>query len=224
MARAKGSKRLLWPISLAIPTVVLIGAVVAGAAGYLLWLGFGRPPLVKGWDAATQLDTLRIALIVTGGLGGVIALVVAYRKQKVAEQANTREDSRLFNERFMAACTALGHDSAAVRLAAVAAIARLADDWVLERQVCIDVLCSYLRLPYQPVNRGGEPKYGEQEVRWSIIRTVCEHLRLGVTHPRTWQGKDLDFRGAVFDGGDFADANFSAGRVFSTARGSPAPV
>ncbi|MFD9499878.1 hypothetical protein [Streptomyces sp. NPDC060035] len=34
----------------------------------------------------------------------------------------------------------LGHDQAAVRLAGVYALARLADDWAEQRQVCIDVL------------------------------------------------------------------------------------
>jgi hypothetical protein len=39
---------------------------------------------------------------------------------------------------------------AAVRLAAVYAMAGLADDWEENRQTCVDVLCAYLRMPYPP--------------------------------------------------------------------------
>jgi hypothetical protein len=43
-----------------------------------------------------------------------------------------------------------GNEAAAVRLAAIYAPARIAADWREQRQVCIDVLSAYLRLPYQP--------------------------------------------------------------------------
>jgi len=29
-------------------------------------------------------------------------------------------------------------------------MAGLADDWKVNRQICIDVLCAYLRMPYEP--------------------------------------------------------------------------
>jgi hypothetical protein len=44
----------------------------------------------------------------------------------------------------------LGDDQPAVRLAGLHAMAGLADDWKQNRQTCVDVLCAYLRLPYDP--------------------------------------------------------------------------
>ena len=127
------------------PVVVLTGLAAAAAAGLLLWLAFGHPPPDKGWNADNQLEVVRLALFVVGGIGGV----VAYRKQRVAETAdrradaaNARENSKLFNDRFMAACAGLGNSAAAVRLAAVYAVARLADDWVSERQTAASRACS----------------------------------------------------------------------------------
>ncbi|MET7695697.1 hypothetical protein ABZT06_48910 [Streptomyces sp. NPDC005483] len=53
---------------------------------------------------------------------------------------------------------------------------------------------------------------GEREVRLTIIRSIRDHLQ-DPTAPTTWCGCDLDFAGAVFDGGDFIRATFSGGVV-----------
>jgi ABC-type transporter Mla subunit MlaD len=58
---------------------------------------------------------------------------------------------RTLNERFATAARQLGDDKPpAVRLAGVYAMAGLADDWAENRQTCVDVLCAYLRMPYEP--------------------------------------------------------------------------
>ncbi|MCP2325667.1 hypothetical protein HDA40_004174 [Hamadaea flava] len=118
-------------------------------------------------------------------------------------------------------------ESAAVRLAGIYAMAGLADDWPSGRQTCIDVLCAYLRMPYQPDFQAQAAartrwKEGEREVRLSIITVIRDHLR---DHrgdqermASTWQGRSMDFTGAVFDGGDFSHAVFAGGIVdFSRA-------
>ena len=74
----------------------------------------------------------------TAGVGGVVALVVAFRRQRLQEveheyaaAADQRDDSRLFNERFATAVKLLGDAEApAVRLFGVFAVAGLADDWL----------------------------------------------------------------------------------------------
>ena len=63
----------------------------------------------------------------------------------------TEQRTRTLNERFATAAGQLGDDKpAAVRLAGVYAMAGLADDWEENRQTCVDVLCAYLRMPYEP--------------------------------------------------------------------------
>jgi len=63
----------------------------------------------------------------------------------------TEQRTRTLNERFATAAAMLGSDKPpAVRLAGVYALAGLADDWPENLQTCIDGLCAYLRLPYEP--------------------------------------------------------------------------
>ena len=72
------------------------------------------------------------------------------RNQQLAGGAGRRAESDRLSARFAAAAEQLGHERAAIRLAGVYALGRLADDWPDQQQVCIDVLCGYLRLPTTP--------------------------------------------------------------------------
>ncbi|GAA3257637.1 pentapeptide repeat-containing protein [Nonomuraea helvata] len=159
---------------------------------------------------ASLLEMIKISGASVAGVGGVIALVVAYRRQRVVETTSAlehskedRERSRVFNERFATACGQLGEDNAAVRLAGVHALAGLADDWPAGRQTCIDVLCAYLRMPYEI---SPEPDASMEhrlhlrsmtEVRRTIWRIIGAHLRLEAGP--SWRGHDFDFTGAMID-------------------------
>jgi uncharacterized protein YjbI with pentapeptide repeats len=130
---------------------------------------------------------------------------------------------RTLNERFATAADKLGGDKPpAVRLAGVYAMAVLADDWPQNRQTCVDVLCGYLRMPYEPgpVEQAPAPEQlafrASREVRHTVIRIITAHLKDGAAV--SWQGLNFDFSGVVFDGGSFSDANFSGGTAdFSSA-------
>ncbi|MFF0059898.1 pentapeptide repeat-containing protein, partial [Streptomyces microflavus] len=127
-------------------------------------------------------------------------------------------------ERYTKAAEQLGHDQAAVRLAGVYAMARLADDWEEQRRVCVNVLCAYLRMPYETDTGAEGYMKGEREVRLTIIRTIRDHLQDPAT-ATTWCGYDLDFTDAVFDGGDFAGVQLIGGTVsFSGATFSAGTV
>src|SRR6202050_1057565 len=71
-------------------------------------------------------------------------------QRKQLDRTLTEQRTRTVNERFATAAEQLGSDKPAVRLAGVYAMAGLADDWEENRQTCVDVLCAYLRLPYEP--------------------------------------------------------------------------
>jgi uncharacterized protein YjbI with pentapeptide repeats len=131
--------------------------------------------------------------------------------------------TRTLNERFAMAAEQLGSDKPAVRLAGVYAMAGLADDWAENRQTCVDVLCAYLRMPYEPDPGPDAPEpqrlafQASREVRHTVIRVITAHLRDGAA--KSWRGLDFDFTGVVFDGGDFSGAQFTGGRVnFSYAQ------
>jgi Pentapeptide repeats (9 copies) len=137
-------------------------------------------------------------------------------QRKQLDRTLAEQRTRTLNERFATAAGQLGSDKPpAVRLAGVYAMAGLADDWPENRQTCVDVLCAYLRLPYDP-RSGDDVTPAERaayragrEVRRTVIRVITAHLREDAAVP--WQGLNFDFTGVVFDGGDFSGAEFSGG-------------
>ena len=131
------------------------------------------------------------------------------QQRKATEASLEHQRAQLFNERFAVAADKLGHAQAATRLAGVYAMAGLADEWNGQQQTCIDVLCGYMRMPYQPIQ--GETGYreGEREVRYSLIRIIRDHLRDGALS--SWQKRYFRFHRAYFDGGDFSRIRMSGG-------------
>src|SRR6516165_10358221 len=126
--------------------------------------------------------------------------------------------TRTLNERFDTVAEHLGSDKPpAVRVAAVYAMAGLADDWPEHRQMCVDVLCAYLRMPYEPGPGDDAPVekrlafQASREIRHTVVRVIAAHLN--GTAPVSWCGLNFDFAGAVFDGGDFSGAKFSGGTI-----------
>ncbi|MEU9128838.1 pentapeptide repeat-containing protein [Kitasatospora sp. NPDC048540] len=165
-------------------------------------------------DASNPADAIRLTLAILTVIGAVLTGVYAYRKQRIAEGDAHRADATQFAERYSTAAGQLGHETPAVRLAGVYAMTQLADDWDEQRQVCIDVLCAYLRMPYEWDPESDKYRKGEREVRHTIIRVIRDHLQ-GSQERRSWSGFTLDFTRATFDGGDFSDSHFRGNVSFS---------
>ncbi|MFJ4905454.1 MULTISPECIES: pentapeptide repeat-containing protein [unclassified Streptomyces] len=220
----------LWPVGIVLTATFTMAVVVAAITFYAGWdlLGARKLKPEPSIDSKTLFDMVKLSFGVVAGAGALVALVVAYRRQRVDEAGALRESTRLHTERFTAAVTQLGDDSAAVRLGGVHALAGLADDAPTRalRQTGIDVLCAYLRLPY--VAESDLPEGDEEarhtylalrEVRMTVIRLIRDHLRLPLQHQHSWQGHDFDLTEVTFDGGDLSGAQFSGGAVsFSGAR------
>jgi uncharacterized protein YjbI with pentapeptide repeats len=160
---------------------------------------------------------------------GLDSTLAAQREELDRTLAAQREEldstlTRTLNERFATAADKLGSDKPpAVRLAGVYAMAGLADDWTKNRQTCVDVLCAYLRLPYEsdPGDDAPAPErlafQASGEVRRTVIRVITEHLQINA-HLRadgvSWQDLNFDFTGVVFDGANFHGAKFSGTHVY----------
>ncbi|OZM72805.1 hypothetical protein CFN78_14430 [Amycolatopsis antarctica] len=191
--------------------------VLAATSVGLLWLlGWPAFPPAREFGVAQVLELLKIALAVVAGFGGVVLLAVNFRRQKVTEAEHElatahaeREQTQGYNERFGSAAEQLAHDSAAVRLAGVYAMAGLGDDWSGQRQVCAEVLWAYLRLP---VASGA----GEAEVRAAVLRVLRD--RLGVDRDSHWHALDFDFTGVEFVDTDFSGLRFDGTVIFDGAR------
>ncbi|NKY88444.1 pentapeptide repeat-containing protein [Nocardia veterana] len=200
-------------------SVVLGGLAIAAVSWWTLWLLLGAKS-----DTPNQLDLTKIALSVAAGVGGAVALVVSYRKQRDNERGR-------FAQLFGAAAAQLGHADVAVRMAGVYAMAGVADEFSARgrRQQCIDVLCGYLRLPYDPaegathlssrtttdetagaeVERVYQLRQNDREVRRTIVAVIVSHLRPQAEI--SWSDCDFNFDDAVLEDVDFRWAVF-AGR------------
>jgi uncharacterized protein YjbI with pentapeptide repeats len=174
-----------------------LALLVAGASvtGLLWLLGWPTIPSVTAFGTSQFLDLLKIALAVVAGLGGVVLLAVNLRKQRVTEaehdltrNRDRREHHQARNERFGTAAEQMAHDSAAVRLAGVYAMAGLADDWPENRQICLDVLTGYLRLP------AADDDVAESKVRETLLRVLVDRLSV----EWRWPSVTADFTGARF--------------------------
>jgi hypothetical protein len=147
------------------------------------------------------------------------------RSSKAAEEAvgvnretaagvGKRSEADALAKRYQEAATQLGHDSAAVRLAGVYAMARLADDWPDQRQSCVDVLCACLRMP--GARESLQASEGEKHVRLAIVRLIGDHL--DVTRTTNWCDCDLDFSFAELPAITWSHPTFKRRPKFSQVR------
>ncbi|MFJ2937899.1 pentapeptide repeat-containing protein [Streptomyces sp. NPDC087219] len=213
----------LWKVGRALTITFATAVLVAGGIfyGLVYLLDFQEIDTTTKLDAKTLFDLMKLSFGVVAGAGALVALVVAYRRQRVDEAGAHREATRLHTERFSQAVDKLGSDSPAVRLGGVHALAGLADDAPEAnlRQTCIDVLCAYLRLPHTPDPGTTELENHHlylalREVRHTILRLIGDHYRRPEGTHHSWQGCDLDLTGVTIDSHiDFTDARFTRGTV-----------
>lgn len=206
---------------------VLFAVFAALGVVYALWWIFTGSlslPSIPNPSDSQELEIIRIVFYAVAGIGGVVALTVAYRRQKDNEMAELREQSKHYAERFAAATEQLSSERTASRLSGVFALANLADSWDEGRQVCVDVLCGYLRMHYEALDyrRDHVPNaawsdhvqvHEEQRVRRLIVDLIGERLRGKPSAGKTWHWCNFNFNSVVFDGGDFKGAMFLGERV-----------
>jgi hypothetical protein len=227
LSSSERQESTLMPIRRAIGLTLAGAVIVVSVLSLLAYLLLGSPHLAHQPMTASELfDLLKIGFAVVAGVGGVVALVMGYRKQQIAEveathakhaaeraiRGETRDQVKLFNERFATAASQLGSTTPAVSIAGAYAMAGLADDWDDKRQMCIDVLCGFLRLPYsvQPAGATADDAQSslasQREVRNTVVSIIRGHLATDASV--SWSPHNFDFTGAVFDGADLSDAIF----------------
>lgn len=124
-----------------------IGAGLVMLVGVYLGVGHYLPHNNKGLTVAQQLTA---AFAAASALGAIVALVVNVRRQHLQERRQTLDTDAAFTDRFREAARQLGASAPAERIAGVYAMASLTDDYPDRAEQCVDVLCGYLRLPYDP--------------------------------------------------------------------------
>ncbi|MFD5307332.1 MULTISPECIES: pentapeptide repeat-containing protein [Streptomyces] len=249
--RSSGDRELrLWKVGWALAVTFVLALLAAGGIFYALvhLLDFQEIDSTAKLDAKTLFDLLKLSFGVVAGAGALVALVVAYRRQRVDEAGAHREATRLHTERFAQAVEQLGSDSPAIRLGGVYALTGLADDAPTRelRQTCIDVLCAYLRLPSSPdpgdvidlladgTSPSAEQREAHQdkrdryralrEVRHTILRLIAEHYSVPMGKYGSWRGCNLDLTRVSIDcdmtffGAGFHGRVFFDGATFSEGK------
>lgn len=183
--------------------------------------------LVDAGTVADQIELIKTGLAVGAGTGGAVALVLAGRRQWSTEQAHrlsersaddARHDAseRRITDLYSKAADQLGSEKAAVRLAGIYSLERLAQDNPALQQTVVNLLCAYLRMPPESASEQ------EIEVRAAAQRVFSTHLNGGgflEMPPDTfWPRIDLDLTGAELHyldlqgawlrNGRFGDAEF----------------
>lgn len=132
----------------------------AGAAALAIWLTTAwlldvadeAPPGTE--RVKIRVEAVRTGLAAGGGAGAAVGLMLAFRRQRHAELETALEQldaaERRITELYNAAAEQLGSDKAPVRLTALYTLERLANDNPRHQQTIVNIICSYLRMPYTP--------------------------------------------------------------------------
>jgi Pentapeptide repeats (9 copies)/Pentapeptide repeats (8 copies) len=196
---------------------------------------------IAGKNAGLRIEAIKVGLSVGGAVGAAAALLLAFRRQwhaeHVAQATNYDATERRVNELYAKAVEELGHQRAAVRLGGLYALARLAQDNFEHRQTVVDVICAYLRMPFELLpddqqldsengtgigpgaeRLGSEDPRQELQVRLAAQRVLERHLFCPIPasplerepKPSTyWNKMSIDLAGAHLIG-----VNFSGCRLY----------
>ncbi|WP_433576199.1 pentapeptide repeat-containing protein [Nocardia brasiliensis] len=206
-------------------TVAVVALTVAGGAAYLAIRRQRTADSTQHTAAravaliaeANRLATAAQEIAAKAQQTSADALVVSNKQYELAAAQHDAAAIRDLRTRFTTTSGQLAHASPAVRMAGVYAMAALADDWHArgnhaEVQVCVDVLCGYLRLPYTP-DPDCERSQNGLEVRKTIVRVIAAHLVPAAEHP--WSDRDFDLTGAYLADADFSSSQFRGRNTFN---------
>jgi uncharacterized protein YjbI with pentapeptide repeats len=132
-------------------------------------------------NPTAQIDLVKTGLAVGAGTGGIVALVLAGRRQWSNERNShaTENDAteRHITELYTKAVEQLGSSEAAVRLGGLYALERLGQNTPNQRETILNVICAYLRMPYIPPGDRPEPNAPSTEHNQFNQRTQQRQVR-----------------------------------------------
>ncbi|MEV6279116.1 pentapeptide repeat-containing protein [Nocardia sp. NPDC051832] len=113
------------------------------------------------------------------------------RERERHQDDSHRARESVLRDRYTAVAAQIAHDSAAIRQAGVYALTALADDWHAfgeddERQVCINLLQWYLRVPFTISSDSEQPDLSEREIRQTIVGIIAQRRLRPVDDPKSW--------------------------------------
>jgi hypothetical protein len=167
-----------------------------------------------------------------------VAAANSAHQERVAAATEADAAERRVTELYGKAADQLGSDRAPVRMAGLYALERLAQANPDHRQTVVNVICAYLRMPFEPPDEQDEepptPADGdwreEQHVRDTAMSILVTHLQLYVgirnnpddprflgrkahvshapANPKFWPDIDIDLSGATLGRAEFPSCSF----------------
>jgi uncharacterized protein YjbI with pentapeptide repeats len=138
-------------------------------------LGLGGAALIAYRRQHTNERTLLTTI--ESQLTAARAVINASKGLELENERHRHDTGTALRGRYTDAAEQLGSESFAIRLAGVYALASLADDWrrfgnLKEQQVCVDLLCAYLRT--DTLDRA-EDATQERQIRNSVVGVIRDH-------------------------------------------------
>jgi uncharacterized protein YjbI with pentapeptide repeats len=180
--------------------IVLVGVVVFILIWWLLppcLYATTQDPAVRV-KAITDTRTALLAGLV--GIGAIGTFWMSNRNFRLTErsQKHAIEDAaeRRITELYAKAVDQLGSEHAPVRLGGLYALERLAQTTPAQRPIIANVLCAYLRMPFDPEDGGQDTDSGraarqEREVRLTAQRLLFSHFA-AESQAKFWGDISLD--------------------------------
>jgi hypothetical protein len=99
--RQSEHRAALWSLKTSLLLTIVAGILITCSVIAAIFFALGTRSIQRGSSlSATEIyDVVRTALLVTGGVGALVGLLVAYRRRRVAEAAHSLTmDAQLFEE------------------------------------------------------------------------------------------------------------------------------
>ncbi|MGY6657425.1 hypothetical protein ACXIZN_35205 [Amycolatopsis sp. TRM77291] len=154
---------LLWTLLSSV--VVLVGVTA--------WLLTDR--------ATSRGDALKTGALAGGAIAALYGLWLNDRRRRTEEDRHEIERSRISDERFAKSIELLGNEADQVRIGAMHSLAGLARTRPEYRQTVLDVLCAYLRRPFEHPSFDPDLDWDDKEKRAAaererLVRRAAERL------------------------------------------------
>jgi hypothetical protein len=184
LSRDASPSSVRWPWLLSDRGILIVASLVAclGVAGLaMMWLIAWQ---LHGHERAQlEVDAIKYGLGFIAAGGAAAALLLSVRRQRLSEHAHDLElrkqthaetdaVERRVTELYTKAVEQLGSARAAVRLGGLYGLERLAQDNPSQRQTIVNVICAYLRMPFEPPANPRESKRGPRR-SWIRIKGMA---------------------------------------------------
>lgn len=100
--RGDAGEARLWPFGAVLGAAFVAAALGLAGLTWLAWALLGHPRLPRAGTISLRntVGVLQLVFASIAGAGALVALIVAYRRQKIAEANSAHDRTRVFNERF----------------------------------------------------------------------------------------------------------------------------